>query len=263
LDECEGFEPESLNSFGDFVTIIDGSAKVTDALVFEPFVIVLDQNKTVDDITRDRLVVSPGLRLSGEPSKGLSYELQGIVQKGRASDDVDHSAWSVLAQTDYATEKWGLVARYDHSSGDGDATDDVDNNFEAFLGARHKFRGWADRIGGTNSQVTTIGANVRPMDRLNLMLHYHNLRLSNASGLWYNHRMDVVGLPGANNSDTNLGNEIDALVNYKPAKGVSFKLGHSVFIPDGAGADVISESMTTDDTQQPYQFSYLWMVAER
>ena len=263
LDECEGFEPESLNSFGDFVTIIDGEAKVSDAFIAQPFIVILDQNRTVSDIERDRMILSPGLRLIGNPVPELGYELQGIYQTGRASADIAHAAWSVSAQADYKTEKWGTTARYENNSGDSDATDDVDNNFEAFLGARHKFRGWADRIGGVNSQIITLGGNVRPIERVNLTLNYHNLRLSNPNGLWYNFKLDVVGIPDANNTDSNLGNEIDALVNYKAAKGVSFKLGHSVFIPDGAGADIIAGQMTTDDTQQPYHFSYLWMVAER
>lgn len=263
LDECEGFEPESLNSYGDFVTIIDGEVKVNDAFVAQPFIIILDQNRTASEIERDRMVYSPGLRLIGSPTKEFSYELQGIFQTGRASTDVTHEAWSVAAQTDYKTEKWGTFARYENNSGDGDATDDVDNNFEAFLGARHKFRGWADRIGGVNSQIITLGTNYRPIDLVNVILNYHNLRLSNPNGLWYDFRLDVIGVPNTNNTDTNLGNEIDALINLKAAKGVSFKFGHSVFIPDGAGADIVAETMTTNDTQQPYHFSYLWIVAER
>ena len=88
--------------------------------------------------------------------------------------DVSHSAWSVSAQADYKTEKWGTMARYENNSGDGDATDDVDNNFEAFLGARHKFRGWADRIGESTARSSPL-AQFRPMDRVNVILNYHNL----------------------------------------------------------------------------------------
>ena len=59
LDECEGFEPESLNSFGDFVTIIDGEAKVSDAFIAQPFIVILDQNRTASEIERDQIFTLP------------------------------------------------------------------------------------------------------------------------------------------------------------------------------------------------------------
>ena len=54
-----GFEPESLNSYGDFVTIIDGEAKVSDAFIAQPFIVILDQNRTASEIERDRLCIRP------------------------------------------------------------------------------------------------------------------------------------------------------------------------------------------------------------
>jgi hypothetical protein len=79
--------------------------------------------------------------------------------------------------------------------------------------------------------------------------------LSNPEGTWRNARLADMGLTPEGNSDTTLGSEFDAVINYKPATGVNFKLGHSVFMPSGAGAEIVGE-----DT---YQFSYLWMVAQK
>ena len=41
---------------------------------------------------------------------------------------------------------------------------------------------------------------------------------------------------------------------------MSFKFGHFVFIADGAGADIVAETMTTNDNSSPTT-SYLWIVA--
>lgn len=255
LDECEGFVPETENSYGDFVYLMDAEARVNDAVIAQPFLVVLDQNKTQDDLERDRLIISPGLRLTGSPTDGLNYTVQGIYQLGHASEEIDHAAWSASADLKYGTEKWGIASRYENNSGDGDAADGEDNDFEAFLGARHKFRGFGDVLGGVNSQDMSLGANFIPMKGLNLMFNYHNLRLSNPEGTWRNARLDDMGLTPDGNSDATLGSEFDAVVNYKPASGVNFKLGHSVFMPSGAGAEIVGEDA--------YQFSYLWMVAQK
>ena len=153
-----GLEPESLNSFGDFV-IIDGEAKVSDAFIAQPFIVIPDQNRTASEIERDQMIYSPGLRLIGSPIKELSYELRHRSNRPRQCR-CQPFCLECLCASRLQTEKWGTWAAT-KTTAVMETPPTMWTTTSKLLGARHKFR-----LGRShwevNSQVITLGTNSRP-----------------------------------------------------------------------------------------------------
>lgn len=242
----------TINSKGQMAWVISGKFKVNEAFTGSPYLILLRQDATLDDLERDRTVVSPGVLLSGEPVKGFTYEAEGVFQRGQASEDIDHSAWMTAVKAGLEKDSFVVRGGLEVNSGDGDPTDDEDNDFEDFLGARHKYRGAADWVGGKNSMDITLGAGVKTTFKVNFFADYHLFRLQNPTGAWYNFKGDVIGLAPENNTDATIGHEVDLAVNYTPIKGFNFRLGHAFFATDGVGEEIAGPDASN--------YTYLWMT---
>ena len=75
-----------------------------------------------------------------------------------------------------------------------------------------------------------------------------------ASGNLYTHNDVLIGSV-EDNSEVNLGKEMDLVLHQKPLEGTSIKWGHSVFIPEGAKVEFSGSD--------PIHFSYIWLVVNR
>ena len=95
-----------------------------------------------------------------------------MYQFGQSTEDIEHQAWKGVVEFDFATGPLGIKLHFEENSGDGDATDDVDNNFEAFFPNNHGYRGWADKIGGINSQDTFWSCDIDSMINSNSRLKH-------------------------------------------------------------------------------------------
>jgi hypothetical protein len=255
IDDCAGFTTETVRSNGEVVFLANGEAKINEGLVVQPYVITLRQDSSADNPTRDRLVVGPSLRLQGKPTESFSYSLDGSYQFGRATADVSHEAWMAAAKLNYKKDNFGSSIWFEENSGDGNANDDVDNNFEPYYGAFHKFRGFADKVGPINSRDIGLGTTLKMRKNLSAKVDVHYFQLSNPEGTWYSSNRTPIGTAAVGNEDSTLGQEIDLLLTYKPIKGVKLNTGYSVFRPDGAGAE-----LTGND---PMHFAYLWMIVNK
>ena len=182
--------------------------------------------------------------------------MEGVYQFGQAAADIDHQAWKGVVEFDFATGPLGIKLHFEENSGDGDATDDVDNNFEAFFPNNHGYRGWADKIGGINSQDTFLELRYRLSDQFKLKAQAHHFALSNPTGSWYSFNgARVVGTPDGNNTTTGIGEEIDISLEWSPRKGESIRLTHAHFIPTGVGKE-----LTAGD---PSYMTYVWFLINK
>jgi hypothetical protein len=114
----------------------------------EAYVFGLHEDDQATVATRNRQIITSGLRLVAKPKAGQwDYELEGAIQEGtsRASTaatdvtDLDHSAsflHASVARTFDAAWSPRLVFQYDYASGDKDPTDGKDNRFDTLYGAR-------------------------------------------------------------------------------------------------------------------------------
>ena len=83
----------------------------------------------------------------------------------------------------------------------------------------------------------------------------HQFQMDQPTGNLYTFNGAVAGTASPNNTERNLGKELDLLVVHKPYDGVTMKWGHSIFMPEGAKQDFIGS--------EPVHFSYLWMTVQQ
>jgi hypothetical protein len=251
VDDCLDFQAETISSRGDIYLSNNLTLKISDAIQLSPYVLAIMQDASTTNPMQDRRIYNVGAFAKGKPTGEISYSAEGIYQFGQESADVEHSAWLGAATFGYHKGGKGVTAFYEESSGDGDATDTVNNDFDAFQGARHKFRGFADVIGASNVRDYGVKAKYKVNDKAVFLAHIHRFELSNSEGNWYELNGDAVGTPVAGNTDALLGHEVDLVVNFKPMKGVKFQLTEAIFAPSGYGAELTAGDLTTT--------TFLWM----
>lgn len=145
-DNDTEFDDESSDSF--FWGIFLASRPLPAALRGELYVLGLQEQDSGDTATRDRELVTPGLRVYRAPARGaLDVELEGVAQVGtsRATaraddvDDLDHLAFFVHLGVGYTLDApWSprALLLYDYASGDRDPDDGDNERFDTLFGAR-------------------------------------------------------------------------------------------------------------------------------
>jgi hypothetical protein len=254
-DECVDFVSESVRTAGDQLWVLTGKASINEQLQIEPYLLALLENENADNLERKRHIYSPGLLLSGAVSPSLRYAVEGTYQKGQAAEDIDHEAWKAVVQIDWSEGPAGTRIRYEENSGDGDPADSVDNNIEPFYPANHGFRGWSDKVGGINSRTLSLEGRYSASDHITLKIVGHHFALSNPEGSWYQNSGAPMGVTPDGNTDSVLGEGIDAAVEWSPRKGESFRLVHAHMIPRGAG-----EKIAGSDSSSA---TYLWILLNK
>jgi len=250
-EDCTDFVSESIASNGDFLYIVDATYGVNSKLTLLPYFLVLQQGATGSDAERKRNIFSPGLRLQGRLSPDLSYIAEGTYQFGNHNDR-SHQAWRANTSLAYTLEMMKFRLFYEERSGDGDATDDLSNDFEPFFSAGHRFRGFGDYVGSTN--IRDIGVSIQGTQsrHFNAKVDYHFFQLSNPTGSWYALGNASRGI--GSGDDANLGHEIDIVLNWRPVPVCSLLLGHVFFIPTGEGERIEGGDLS--------MATYLWMRFE-
>ena len=164
-----------------------GEAKISDQLTAQPYVIsfIDGPDSATDDLMHH---YTPGMRLTGYLNELFSYDVEGAYQTGKADAETTHAAWLAAARMDYKNGPLAAHVLYEEHSGDGDPNDDVNNDFESFLGARHRYRGFADQTGGMNLRDLSAGAGYQLNDFIGFTAAYHYFQLSNPEGSWVNSR---------------------------------------------------------------------------
>ena len=140
---------------------------------------------------------------------------------------------------------------FEERSGDGDASDDQDNNFEGFFPASHKERGIGDFIGNTNVRDMAASIRIKPHKKYQAHVDYHFFQLSNPQGSWFAFPGGAPAAAPEGNEDATLGSEIDVGLRWVPQKGVSLRFTESIFIPMGAGKEIRGPDVSSA--------TYLWM----
>jgi len=175
--------------------------------------------------TRNRQLVTSGLRLIAKPASGQwDYELEGAIQEGtsRASTaatdvtDLDHSArffHASVARTFDAAWSPRLVFQYDYASGDKDPTDAKDNRFDTLYGARRSEFGPTGIYGAfARSNISSPGMRVeaKPSKVVGGFIGYRAVWLaSNRDALTSGSVRDATGASGGF-----VGHQVEARLQY-------------------------------------------------
>ena len=239
-------------SHGDLLWYWNGKAEFNEWSI-QPYYLHQRENPTEADLSIHRRINSPGLRINGQINN-LFTNIEGAYQFGKASKSIDHKAWMGVGELGYKKDRFSSSLYVEHNSGDDDLQDNVDRDFESFLGRYHGLRGWSDQVGGTNLRDIAFKIRVPVSKKRSGILHLHQFQMDKTNGNLYAFNKEKLG-SSPNNTESNLGKEVDVVFLQKPMKGVSVKWAHSVFFPEGAKVAYAG--------QDPIHFTYIWMVVDR
>jgi hypothetical protein len=214
---------------------------------FQPELYMLwDRSRPTERLpAQDRNVYSPGLRVSGDTSAGLSYEAEGYLQFGDVTGR-DHSAWAFATGVAYTYEQSPIkpTARAGYSMASGEACENApgeecgaseSREFFNFYPLNHAYYGMLDLFGWRNVRDLEIGVGATPLSVLEATLTYHFFQLHEARGRWSDAAGATIAAGDFTNTQNTLGHEIDLVVTYRPWEFLALQPGYGIFVPTGAG----------------------------
>ena len=221
---------------------------------------------TEDELDRDRFYVMPGFWARGDIVKGLSYDIEGYLQRGDY-DGLDQRGWMLAAHAQYVAPirgRPGIGLTYEIFSGHeciGDPADDepcantVQRDWDQLFARRHKWRGFADRVGGSNLRDLGIRLLSAPVPEFKITADYHLFQLHARNGRWLTIQGNGVGDGWDPDLEVNtLAHEIDIQLDAKVWKYLIVRPAWTIWIPGPAARRLLPPD--------PSQFIYLWMIFE-
>jgi len=191
--------------------------------------------------------ITVGTRLDGKAA-GFDYTGELALQSGEVRDD-DLLAWACAVKGGYTFEETDWTPRVgvevDYASGDDDPTDGDNGTFQTLFPTNHKHYGYADLAAWSNLLALKGGVSAKPVKDVFVSLDYYHFRLADSAGGWYNAGGALIR-PGDEDASSDLGDEIDLLVEWKAAKCLSLLAGWSHFFPGSFVKD------TGDDPQTDF-----------
>jgi hypothetical protein len=184
--------------------------------------------------------VTVGVRADGKAaSEAIDVAVEGAYQLGSmdargTTPKTDISAYAVALKAGY-TAPVGIKPRigieYDRASGDKDRTDDTLGTFENLFPTNHPFYGYMDYVGWRNMQDVRLSFSAKPSTSTGVSLDYHRFSLAEKDDNWYAASGAIFQTTPANNTESDLGQEID-LVGYMMVKEkIRIEAGYGRFIP--------------------------------
>ncbi len=255
---------------GAYLTIHAHPAIAIDAAMFWDY-----EGPTATDLNRDRRIISPGVRLHGQPVRGWNYELEGYYQAG-AQFRLPHRAWALAALTSYEfdvdtrpTPYLGYTLASGQScppSEDGTcALGERSTEFFDFYRRRHGYQGIADLALMRNIGDLETGVGLKPHSKLGLNVDYHLFHLQQPDGRWWRVPDNLVGAGfDPQNQARLLGQEFDFRLLARPFDAewqgrkldlLKIEVGYALFLPLAAARTIAGGS-------DPRHFWYLWFTTE-
>ncbi len=173
---------------------------------------------------------SLGARLGGRIGAGFDFDAESTFQFGDHADRSIRAAM-VSTQLGYRIPNLRLSPRiligFDWASGDDDPEDDDVGTFNHLFPLGHAYLGFADITARQNVIDLNLGGSVQLLSNLSLRLDGHFLWRAEENDALYNPGGGVIreGGPG---TPRKIGNEIDVLFRYAPARGWATLFGYSV-----------------------------------
>lgn len=173
-----------------------------------------------------------GFRYQGQADSGWILETELAFQFGRQVDLSRSAGMATVGLGKRWNDLWAtpeLFAFFDYASGDGDPFNDAFGTFNQLFPLAHKYLGYMDIVARQNIIAPNIVFKLYPGKRVNLLVWYHHFELAQARDALYNAagvpiRRDLSGQAG-----TNVGDEIDFLVNFIINPNTDFQINYSRF----------------------------------
>lgn len=171
-----------------------------------------------------------GNRLKGKKGR-VDYGTEYALQFGRrAHDKVE--AWAFHQELGYTFSKTNgaprFYAEYNHASGDRDPSNGTVGTFDNLFPTNHNKYGLIDFMSLKNMNNVMLGASVKPCKKVQLSSEFSWFFLDAKESAWFNASGGIFRAANANAS-TQLGEELDLVMNYTINKYLSALIGYSHF----------------------------------
>lgn len=183
----------------------------------------------------DEDLYTSGFRLERPLGGGFDIETEWAWQYGHFAGE-DISARGFYGILGYTPPGWNWSPRfsteYQYGSGDGDPGDGVRETFDQLYPTGHLFQGTADRIGWQNVSDVRLGVGFKPHPKLGLNFDYFNFWLANERDHLYAVNGSIaVRAPEGGARSRHVGQEVDAILTWKPAGHATVGGGLGYFFP--------------------------------
>ncbi len=152
-------------SKGDYLATFQASYVASPDFALDAYVLYRHDSPLDTAPTRDRDIVSPGVRVTGNLTPTFGYTAEGTIQGGRVYDNAffAYAASADLRYTPRSTLRplFGTGFAYGSGSANAIGTEKVDG-FENFFPTNHKFYGYADLFNLQNLIDAHVTAQLRP-----------------------------------------------------------------------------------------------------
>ncbi|HFE46718.1 MAG TPA: hypothetical protein ENJ18_14680 [Nannocystis exedens] len=256
---------EQIQTRGSYAAYLQLRADLWPQLAIETLTIGLSERPTPSATTLERDIITSGLRLVGDPLRGVHYDIEAYGQFGQ-NLGLRHRAWALVSELAYTSEsklRPGGYLRYHYASGQGcTGTPDEgcgngeSHEFLRLFGLRHAFYGVMDRVALSNLRELELAATMQAHRTVNLSLSYHFFQLDKPTGIWRDGPGRAVGVGwDPTNKSRDLGQEIEFIANIRPfTANVRIQPGYAVFLPLAGGRRLSGPAAQ--------HFVYLWLTAE-
>jgi hypothetical protein len=225
--------------FGGFVVSTD---KVEQYVVPELYALYL---KDSAPYPIGRTLLTLGLRASGEPMPGLTYDAEAAIQLGTVgvehngsycehSGSVERMATAYHFDIGYKIKtqlKPAFHAGIYAASGDGNPCDDRDVNFDPLFTDSYTHLDPMGLLRLSNLTLGSVRASLRPFKFLKMELGFYAAFLTSTRG-------GVAGLGGLeypiDELDKSIGNQVHFSITYQQKDFLQIRTGYGVFLPGGA-----------------------------
>jgi hypothetical protein len=180
------------------------------------------------------------LRLHGD-AHGWTWGAEGAYQLGHADDiDANRAAWAAAGHVTFAPE--GIVLHPslqiggDYASGDSGGR--TYRTFDPLLPDVHRWHGAMDLFAWSNEAEANARAAVVPWTDAIASIAYRYVLLAQPGAAWRSAYLTTIGAaPG--NSDSMLGQEIDAVLGWSPWEPLALEAGYSIFFVGGGARAIL------------------------
>ena len=149
-------------------------------------------------------------------------------------------------------------AYYDYASGDEDPNLGTAHTFNQLFPFGHNYLGWADLVGRQNIHDFNLHMFLYPTKWMTVWLQYHRFWLDSPKDALYNaggvaYRRDATGAAG-----TDVGHEVDAIVNFHVTKHSDVMTGYSHLFGGDFLQRTAGPNAAVDSSFFFVQYSYRW-----
>ena len=178
--------------------------------------------------------VTLGTRMKADPTKlgGFCYETEMAAQTGTVSGkDLAAFAghWGVGYTWLDSPWKPHFGVEYNYASGDNNSKDGKVTTFQNLFPTNHPFYGTMDMFSWQNLSNPEASFSFQPAKNVLFKLDYNAFWLANTNDAWYRANGVTAVRPINPKANSFTGSELDASINWKATKNLSFQVGYDHF----------------------------------